>query len=101
MTTWLSLILTFISVLLIPLAVVVVRGALKWSRMESSLDNAVKSLQQIVTDKDKVHKELSDQMREDRKATNERLTWLERNVWKGGSSALQGRKERREMERRQ
>jgi septation ring formation regulator EzrA len=94
MTTWISLILAFLSVLLIPLIVIAFRGAMKWSRMESKLDNVVTSLQDIVKDKDKVHAELTYQMREDRKATNERLTWLERNVWKGNKDALQSGKER-------
>ena len=101
MTTWLTIVLTCIGVLLLPLIGQAFRGVVKCTRMEYKLDNVVGSLQDIVKDKDKVHQELSNQMREDRKATNERLTWLERNVWKGKESALRNQENRRKLSSRQ
>jgi K+ transporter len=45
-----------------------------WSRGD-------RRLERIVAREDQTHKEIVEQMREDRRATNERLTWLERNLW--------------------
>lgn len=98
MTGILTLIMTFIGVLLIPLLAVLWRGAVKWTRVETKLDNVIEDLKMIVEDKDKVHREMTDQMREDRKATNDRLTWLERNLWeRGKTSALRSSRKRREL----
>lgn len=59
-------------------------AAARWQKTEDKLDNIVEKVSELVKDKEKVHKELADQMREDRKATNERLTYLERKVWNRG-----------------
>ena len=60
---------------------VLVRVIVKWTRIEDKLTTVSEDLQDLVKDKDKVHKEMLDQMREDRNATNKRLTYLERSVW--------------------
>jgi len=91
----LSLVLAFMSIILIPLVWTALRGLVKWTRVENKLDNVVTAVEKLVTDKDVVHRELVDQMRrmqqelgkqmgEDRKATNERLQWLERHAWGNG-----------------
>lgn len=74
----LSFILSAISVLLIPLLVMIWRGAQKWTRVEIKLDNAIDRLDDIVEGKDKVHQALYEQIKTDREATNSRLTYLER-----------------------
>lgn len=51
------------------------------TRTDDRMTGVANDLTKLVEDKDKVHRELVDQMREDRRATNERLTWLERNAW--------------------
>lgn len=71
-----------IAVILIPLVVLSYRLVIKWTETRDQLAFITGQLVKINEDKDKVHKELADQMREDRKATNDRLTWLEREVWK-------------------
>jgi hypothetical protein len=73
MSNILQIAMWFIGVLLIPLIAIAFRGAIKWTRVESKLDSLLN-----------LHVQITDQMREDRKATNDRLTWLERNVWNGG-----------------
>lgn len=79
----LSLILGVVSALLIPLIVVLIRGAIKWTRVESKLDHAIEELKRISADKDKIHTEIYSQMTQDREATNRRLRWLEEHLWKG------------------
>lgn len=92
-----TLILSIVTAVLIPLVVVLVRGATKWTRVEAKLDHAVDQLKKIVEDKDKTHHEIYDQltrntqevyaqMREDRVATDRRLRWLEEFLWKRGNN---------------
>jgi len=77
----LSIILAVIVGILIPLLVFIVRGAIKWTRVEEKMDHVIKNLAHIVEDKDRVHNEIYTQMREDRAATDRRLRWLEENLW--------------------
>lgn len=86
-TAWVQVLLTVIGVLLIPVIVVLVRGAIKWTRVEDKLDRAVGDLHALVADKDRVHAEMISQMREDRAATNTRLRWLEEHLWRQGTSS--------------
>ena len=73
--------LTILSVIVIPLFVVGFKVISHMTRMTSRLDELSSAMTVLVEDKNKVHLELSQQMHEDRQATNERLTWLERNAW--------------------
>jgi hypothetical protein len=70
----------------------IIRITVKWTKVEDRLDNVSNSLAALVSDKDRVHRELADhmkadrqeltaQMAADRQATNDRLTWLERHLW--------------------
>lgn len=59
----------------------IVRAVIKWTKVEDRLVHLAADVAQLVEDKDKTHKEILDVIREDRKATNERLTYLERTVW--------------------
>jgi hypothetical protein len=77
----LSLILSFIAVLLIPSLILMVRAAMKWTRVEDNLKAVIGDLDKLVKDKDRIHADLVAQMKSDRDATNKRLVWLERNVW--------------------
>lgn len=79
-----SLILAIVTAVLIPVIILLIRGAVKWTRVESKLDNVVSELRQIVENKDKVHAEMLGQMRDDRAATDRRLRWLEEYLWRKG-----------------
>ena len=83
MMIYLSIILSLLAVIVIPTLALIMRAAVRWKGIEDKIDNVVGDLNELVRDKDKVHQELAMQMREDRKATNQRLRWLEENVWKG------------------
>lgn len=80
-----TLILSIVATLLIPLVVFLVRGAMKWTRVEAKMDHAIHELKLITNDKDKVHQEIYVQMREDRAATDRRLRWLEEHLWNNRS----------------
>lgn len=93
MEVWLSLALAVIVGLIIPGIVLMIRGAIKWTRVETKLDAIVEDMKDLVKDKDKVHLLLMEQMKEDRKATDTRLRWLEMHLWKrngerGASNAV-------------
>lgn len=75
-----TILLSVVTALLIPAVVIMIRGAIKWTRMEDKLGNAVDNIGRLVLDKDKVHAEIAEQMRFDRDATNRRLERLE-EIW--------------------
>lgn len=77
-----TLVLGIMTGILIPTVILLIRGAIKWTRVESKLDNVVNELRAIVDEKDKVHLEIYTQMREDRAATDRRLRWLEEHLWR-------------------
>lgn len=64
------------------LVVYIIRVAARWSRVEQRLEDLIRDVSKLVQDKDTVHRDLVSAMREDRKATDQRLQWLERNLWK-------------------
>jgi len=63
--------------------VLLFRIVVKWTRTEDKIDEIANDLKGIVVDQERVHVELAAQMREDRSATDRRLRWLEKNLWKG------------------
>jgi hypothetical protein len=60
---------------------VVVRIVARSARDEQRLQTVIRDMGELVRDNADTHRELAGQMREDRHATNERLTYLERYVW--------------------
>lgn len=78
----LTLILSAIGILVLPTLVFIVRATVKWTRVESKLEDVADDLKKIVEDKDRVHRDILQQMADDRNATNLRLRWLEEHLWK-------------------
>jgi hypothetical protein len=92
---WLTVTLAVFSVLLLPALAIMVRGAVKWTRTEDKLSVLVEKVTELTTDKDRVHtellahiqagqrsdaeahRELLEQMRTDRDATDRRLRFIE------------------------
>lgn len=74
---WIMVVLTTMSVLALPILVFLIRGAIKWTKVEMKLE-------ELIRDEREAHTEMYRTMREDRKATDERLRWLEVNVWMRG-----------------
>ena len=61
----------------------VYRAIIRWTKLESKVSDLIEDKTE---DQKLVREELNlirEQMKEDRNATNERLTWLERNAWGG------------------
>lgn len=91
-TTQWSILLGVVGVILVPSVGFMIRGAIKWTRVEDKLEQLIARVDTIVADKDKIHSELvatmrddrrmvADQMRMDRDATDKRLRWLEEHLW--------------------
>ena len=81
MTVYVTIVLTIIGVIVIPVLAVIFRAAVRWKGIEDKLEGITDDLKSLVHDKDRVHTEIATQMREDRLATNQRLRWLEENLW--------------------
>ena len=77
-----SLALGLITALVIPAVVILIRGAIKWTRTEDRLCELVKDVRELVDSKERVHSEMYAQMREDRAATDRRLRFLEERFMK-------------------
>ena len=77
----LGVILSALAVVFIPLMVMLYRGIVKWTRTEDKLDHLIDDVKTLITDKDQTHKEMLQQMTDDRRATDRRLRWLEENIW--------------------
>lgn len=92
MTTYdrFSILLAVTAVLLIPALVILVRGAVKWTRTEDRLAELVGDVHRLVSDKDRVHAEMLEQMRIDREATDRRLRYLEEFFMDRGRRRLGG-----------
>lgn len=82
---YLEVILSILSVLIIPGIVLMIRSAVKSGQLESDVRNVIDDVKSVITSEAEAHKEIYANMREDRKSTNARLTWLEQNLWKRGS----------------
>jgi hypothetical protein len=91
MQAWIIILLTVMSVLIIPALIILVRGAVKWTRTEDSLNSLMKSVEKLVEDKEKVHAAIITQMTADREATDRRFRFIE-EFW---MSAGQPRPQRR------
>lgn len=78
---WIMLVLSVLSLLLIPILGLTLRLVVKWTRAEARLESLADDMRELVADKDKTHAEIITTMREDRAATDKRLRWLEENVW--------------------
>lgn len=81
---WVAVALTVFAVIVIPLLTLVVRGFVKWSRVESKLDELGGDIKGLIITKDKEHLAILEEIRTDRKATDRRLRWLEEYLWRKG-----------------
>jgi hypothetical protein len=107
---WAGLILTFASVVGIPLLAMTIRGSIKWTRVEAKIDNVFDDVKGLILNnekarerEEKVHLLMMEDIRQDRAATNVRLRWLEENLWltKGANSAVPSEGRRGELPRGQ
>lgn len=92
---WIMVILTVMSVIAIPLLVFAIRGAVKWTRTEGQVMQLIATVRELVQSKEgtdkkltdgikevvseqtSVHREMYEQMRVDREATDKRLRFIE------------------------
>lgn len=79
----LAIILTALGVIFIPLCIALIRGIVKWTRVEDKLNELVADMKELVEAKDRTHAEMIRTMANDRAANDSRLRWLEEHYWKG------------------
>lgn len=83
-----SIILSVIGIVFIPLLITLIRVTVKWTKVEAKLDELARDMRDLVESKDKVHTDMIRSMSEDRDATNRRLRWLEEHIWRNSRNAL-------------
>jgi LPS O-antigen subunit length determinant protein (WzzB/FepE family) len=83
-----------IVVILLAILGVLFRATAKWASLETSVRQIEKAAIAEQEQNRAAHIEMQTQMREDRNATNQRLRWLEENLWmrEGDSHAVRGTK---------
>ena len=74
---WVMVALTSLSVLLIPILVLMFRGAIHWTRTDDRLTDLVEDVESLIRKSDKMQSEILNQMTYDREATNKRLRFIE------------------------
>jgi hypothetical protein len=79
--------LSILAIIVIPLVILLFRITIKWTQTEDKITEIAADLRDMIADKEKVHSELNQQMREDRAATDRRLRWLEENLWGKGKAS--------------
>lgn len=84
----LGLLISIIAVLVIPFIIALMRMTVKWTRIESRLNELTDDMKTLIENKDKVHADIIATMAQDRKATNERLRWVEEHIWRNSRNAL-------------
>lgn len=88
MATWVAVVLSLIAVVVVPTLALNWRMATRWTRLESKLEQVVENMKDLVLDKDRVHLAMQSEIKDDRRATNLRLRWLEEHLWqKGGEKS--------------
>lgn len=78
---WISVLLSILTVIVLPILVLLVRITVRWTRTEDQLNNLIGDVKDLVEAKERVHNEMYRSMREDRVSTDKRLRWLEENLW--------------------
>ena len=78
-----AIILSAMGIIFIPLSIALIRGIVKWTKVEDKLNELVSDMREIIEAKDKTHSEMIKTMTQDRAANDKRLRWLEEHYWKG------------------
>jgi hypothetical protein len=61
--------------------VYLVKGAQRWTKTESRLEDLVHQVEKLIANKSEEHRVILSTIRDDRQATDRRLRWLEENLW--------------------
>jgi hypothetical protein len=92
-TDILTLIVSVIGAIGLPIMILLLRGLFQWTRTwtktEEKLSAVAKDLAELMAQKDSVHAALYDQMRVDREATDRRLRFIEEWFMRGGGTNAQ------------
>jgi hypothetical protein len=77
-----TVVLSTVAVIVLPLFGLLWRFSSKWTAYTYQLQHLGEKIQALVTDKERTHVILQDQITHDREATDKRLRWLETNLWR-------------------
>jgi hypothetical protein len=80
-TAWLGLVLSILAIVVIPTEAMMIRMAVRWSRVETTLVAIAKDLKELTENKERDHQLIRESATYDRAATDKRLRWLEEHVW--------------------
>jgi hypothetical protein len=78
-----------VTILIVGLGLIV-RITRKWTHIEVDLQKLTRDFGEYIKGADDTHREIVAMVREDRKANNERLTWLERNMYRNVTGKSHG-----------
>jgi len=79
---WIGLSLSALAVLGLPAVAMLMRGTIKWTRLEAKLDGVISDVKEIKDNKEQAHLLMLGEMKDDRAATDRRLRWLEEGRWR-------------------
>jgi signal transduction histidine kinase len=89
---YISLIITITVVLLLPALALILRLTVRWTKAEVKLSEIAKDMHEMVEDKEKVHRELYNMIKDNRDHIDGRMRWVEENIWKNQPQARQQRR---------
>jgi len=79
---WADIGISILGIILIPFLALLFRLTIKSTQLVDRVANIDQGLKEAVQNQTKQNAELNAQMRDDRLATNQRLRWLEENLWR-------------------
>jgi hypothetical protein len=81
----------------VALLTLLIKATARWTSMQNDLATLRRDLTNMISEKDKVHQAILEQIREDRRAANDRLTYLERKFLRGLESGRRARDPRAQV----
>lgn len=84
MNPWFGFILSVVGIIIIPTEILMIRMAVRWTKVETTLVDLAEGVKKLAVDKEKEHQQIRESAMYDRTATDRRLRWLEENLWHRG-----------------
>ena len=80
---WADLGLGVVSIILLPFLIMLFRLTIQGTKLVDRVGNIEADLKDSIQNQTRSSEAIYSQMRDDRLANNQRLRWLEENLWKG------------------
>lgn len=82
-----TLALSATAIIVLPVAGLSIRMIIKWTKIEAKMTEVIDDIRKVTEEKERVHTVIFEQLKEDRKATDRRLRWLEEHLWRRGNES--------------